>query len=100
MNDKDEAKAAFRARVQEMKDGIAAMLEPHNLPGSGGVITTALLELGIERHLRIAPTEQSARDLFEGVLGKVIKKNRGGAGAAPNSPPCFNRAQSRPPAPI
>ena len=73
MNDKNEAKATFRAKVQEMKDGIAAMLEPHALPGSGGVITLALLELGIERHLRISATEQSARDLFDGVLRKVLE---------------------------
>ena len=62
-----------------MKHGIAAMLEPHNLPGSGGVITVALLELAIERHLCISPTEQSARDLFDGVLRKVIERNTGGA---------------------
>ena len=42
MSGEDEAKAALRARVKEMKDGIAAMLEPHALPGSGGVITLAL----------------------------------------------------------
>jgi hypothetical protein len=79
VTDRDEAKVHLRAKVQEMKDGIAAMLEPHNLPGSGGVITLALLELGIERHLRICPTEKSARDLFEGVLRKVIERNTGGA---------------------
>jgi hypothetical protein len=62
-----------------MKDGIAAMLEPHALPGSGGVITTALLELAIERHLRVCSTEKSARDLFEGVLKKVREGNTRGA---------------------
>jgi hypothetical protein len=72
MNGQDGPNAAFRARVREMKDGIEAMLEAHALPGSGGVITLALLELGIERHLRGCSTEQSARDLFEGVLRKVI----------------------------
>lgn len=79
MSDGDEAKTAFRAKVQEMKDGIAAMLEPHELPGSGGMITVALLELGIERHLRIWPTEKSARALFEGVLRRALKGNTGGA---------------------
>jgi hypothetical protein len=47
-------------------------LDAHALPGSGGVITVALLELGIERHLRICATEKSVRDLFEGVLRKVL----------------------------
>jgi hypothetical protein len=80
MGDQDGAKAHLRARVQEMKDGIAAMLEPHNLPGAGGVITLALLELGIERHLRICPTEKSARDLFDGLLKNVLEgRNTGRA---------------------
>jgi hypothetical protein len=72
MGDKGEAEAAFRARVREMKDSIAVMLDAHALPGSGGVISVALLELGIERHLRICATEESVRDLFEGVLRKVL----------------------------
>jgi hypothetical protein len=76
MTDQHEADAALRARVREMKDGIAAMLDAHALPGSGGVITLALLELGIERHLRICATEKSVRDLFEGVLRKVLAVGR------------------------
>jgi hypothetical protein len=80
MNDQDGPKPAFRARVQEMKDGIEAMLEAHALPGSGGVITVALLELGIERHLRISATENAARELFDGVLKNVLEgRNTGGA---------------------
>jgi hypothetical protein len=80
MNDQDGPKAAFRARVQAMKDGIEATLEAHALPGSGGVITVALLELGIERHLRISATENAARELFDGVLKNVLEgRNTGGA---------------------
>ena len=40
-----------------MKDGIAAMLEPHNLPGSGGVITLALLG-GRGRALTLGQVQQ------------------------------------------
>jgi len=56
----DAAKAAFRARVREVKDSIAAMLESHELPGSGGVITAALLELAIERERRLGRTYPAA----------------------------------------
>lgn len=76
MSGRSGADVAFRAKVKEMKDGIAAMLEPHELPGSGGVITVALLELGIERHLCICSTEKSVRALFEGLLKNVSEGTR------------------------
>ncbi len=79
MTDQDGARAAFRARVQETKARIAAMLGSHALPGSDGVITIALLERGIERHLRVGSTEQSVRDLFDGVVQKVREENTGRA---------------------
>ncbi|MBV9826087.1 MAG: hypothetical protein JO001_10490 [Alphaproteobacteria bacterium] len=72
-HDKEESQRRLGASVAEMKAGIARLLEPHLLPGSGGVITLALIELGVERHLRICPTEKSARDLVNGVVTKVLK---------------------------
>ena len=45
-------------------------------PGNGGAITLAMLELGIERHLNIFPDEQSAADLVQGVLRKVLSRRR------------------------
>jgi hypothetical protein len=49
------------------------MIQPHALPGSNGSITLALLEFGIERHLRLSSTnEKSARALLDGVLKKVL----------------------------
>ena len=43
---------ATNSKVEEMKEGIARMIQPHAMPGSIEIITLALLELGIERHLR------------------------------------------------
>ena len=64
---------ATNSKVEEMKEGIARMIQPHALPGSNGIITLALLELGIERHLRNSSThEKSARALLDGVLKKVL----------------------------
>ena len=74
-----------------MKDGIAAMLEPHELPGSSGVITLALLELGIEWHLRICPTEQSACDLFDALLKNVLEGRNTGGMTAVQLPAVFSR---------
>jgi hypothetical protein len=82
-----------------MKDGITKMLEPHNLPGSGGVITLALLELAIERHLRVCSTEKSARDLFEGVLKKVREGNTGGGMTADQLPAVLPSGALTPAAP-
>jgi hypothetical protein len=66
---------ATNNKVEEMKEGIARMIQPHALPGSNGIITLALLELGIERHIRISSTnEKSARALLDGVLKKVLEK--------------------------
>jgi len=79
MSGRDGTNAAFRARVRETKGRIAAMLGPHELPGSDGVITVALLELGIERHLRLCSTEKSVRALFEGLLKNVREGNTGHA---------------------
>lgn len=33
MKDKDQTRVAFRTKVQDMKHGIARMLEPHGLAG-------------------------------------------------------------------
>jgi hypothetical protein len=71
--DKDEVQRNFDAKIAEAKAGIERLIEPHTLPGSGGVIILALLELGIERHLNIFPDEKTARDLVNGVLNKVLK---------------------------
>lgn len=73
--DRDEARQRnFDAKIAEAKTGIERLIEPHALPGAGGVLTLALLELGIERHLNLFPDEQSARDLVNGVLNKVLKR--------------------------
>jgi hypothetical protein len=64
---------ATNSKVEEMKGRIARMIQPLALPGSNGIITLALLELGIERHLRISSTcEKSAGALLDGVLKKVL----------------------------
>lgn len=70
----DDDKKNFDAKVAEAKTGIDRLIQPHALPGAGGILTLALLELGIERHLNIAPDEKSARALVEGVLQKVLKR--------------------------
>jgi hypothetical protein len=71
---------ATNSKVEEMKDEIARMIRPHALPGSNGVITLALLQLGIERHLRISPHEKSTRALLDGVLKKVLDTTETRAG--------------------
>ena len=72
-----EAKQQMDARIAEAKAGIAKLIEPHaSLPGTGGVFTLALLELGIERHLGLFPDEKAARDLVEGVLNKVLNRRK------------------------
>ena len=72
---------ATNSKVEEMKEGIARMIQPHALPGSNGIITLALLELGIERHLRISSThEKSVRALLDGVLKKVLDTTETGRG--------------------
>ena len=73
----EPSRAAFRRKVEETKVGIARLIEPHAASGSGGIVSLALLELGIERHLRISPTEKSARALLDGVLKKVLDRIRG-----------------------
>jgi hypothetical protein len=42
------------------------------------VVTVALIELGVERHLNLFPDEKSARDLVNGVLTKVLKQRNEG----------------------
>jgi hypothetical protein len=76
----DPARGAFRRKVEETKDGIARLIEPHVASGAGGIVTLALLELGVERHLRISPTEKSARAVLDGVLKKVLDRRAGGHG--------------------
>ena len=71
---------ATNSKVEEMKDEIARMIQPHALPGSNGVITLALLQLAIERHLRISPHEKSARALMDSVLKKVLDTTETQAG--------------------
>lgn len=73
----DPDKEAFDAKVQEMKAGIARLIEPHQLPGAGGVITLALLELGIERHVTLCPDEKSTTDLVLGAVRKVLRRRDG-----------------------
>jgi hypothetical protein len=34
---------ATHSKVEEMKEGIARLIQPHALPGSNGIITLALL---------------------------------------------------------
>jgi hypothetical protein len=74
-HDKDEAQQNFDAKIAETKAGIERLIEPHAvLPGAGGLLIMALLELGIERHLKRFPDEKAARDLVNGVLNKVLKR--------------------------
>lgn len=74
-DEQDEIQRRLDAKVAEMKAGIPRLIEPHgSLPGAGGVLTLALLELGIERHLRICPDEKAARDLVAGVLNKALNR--------------------------
>ena len=56
------------------------MIQPHALPAQTESITLALLQLGIERHLRISPHEKSARALLDGVLKKVLETTETRAG--------------------
>jgi hypothetical protein len=76
----EPSRSAFRVKVEETKNGIARLIEPHAGSGSGGIVTLALLELGIERHLQISPTEKSARVLLDGVLKKVLDRRAAGRG--------------------
>jgi hypothetical protein len=63
------------ADLAEAKAGIARLIEPHaSMPGSEGVFTSALLELGIERHLDGFADEKAARDLVQGALNKMLKR--------------------------
>ena len=72
--DKEARQRNFDAKIAEAKAGIERLIEPHALPGAGGVLIVALLELGIERHLNRFPDEKAARDLVNGVLNKVLKR--------------------------
>jgi hypothetical protein len=74
--DGEQIRRGFGVTVQELKDGIARLIEPHALAGKSGATTIALIELGIERHLDLFPDEKSARDLVEGILNKVLQRRR------------------------
>jgi hypothetical protein len=65
------------AKIQATKDAIDLWVAATARPGNGGTITLALLELGIERHLEHFPDEKSATDLVQGVLRKVLRRQRG-----------------------
>jgi hypothetical protein len=80
MNDQnqDDHQRRLDISVAESKAGIARLIEPHAARGAGGVMTVALIELGIERHLDRFPDEKGARDLVNGVLTKVLKRRSAG----------------------
>jgi hypothetical protein len=66
----------FTAQIEAMKDSLAVWVEENSTRGNGGVITVALLELAIERHLNHFD-EKSAADLMQGALDKVLRRKRG-----------------------
>jgi hypothetical protein len=72
----DKIRGGLDARVQEAKLTLMEWAAEQTRPGNGGAITLAMLELGIERHLNIFPDEQSAADLVQGVLCKVLSRRR------------------------
>ncbi|MGP0000883.1 MAG: hypothetical protein ACLPKW_24520, partial [Acetobacteraceae bacterium] len=45
-------KQGFTAKIEAMKDSLAVWVEENSTRGNSGVITVALLELAVERHLK------------------------------------------------
>jgi hypothetical protein len=72
----DTIKQGFTAKVDAMKDSLAVWAKEHSTRGNSGVITIALLELAVERHLKYFD-EKSAADLMQGALNKVLRRKRG-----------------------
>lgn len=77
----------FDSRVAEAKQDIATLIQPlADAPGAGGVYTVALLELALERHLKIVPAAATARALVDGALGRVLKRKAASIGSTQYGP--------------
>ncbi len=72
----DTIRQGFTAQIEAMKDSLAVWAEENSTRGNSGVITVALLELAVERHLHHFD-EKSAADLMQGALDKVLRRKRG-----------------------
>jgi hypothetical protein len=66
----------FTVQVEAMKDRLAVWIEENSTRRNSGVITVALLEFAVERHLKLFD-EKSAADLMQGALNKVLRRQRG-----------------------
>ena len=72
----DTIRQGFTAQIEAMKDSLAVWAEENSTRGNSGVITVALLELAVERHLKHFD-EKSAAELMQGALNKVLRRKRG-----------------------
>jgi hypothetical protein len=78
--DFDKKLSAFKQRAQAHTDAIkrqlAQWIEKTTHPADHVSVTTALLELGIERRLDLHD-EEDARDLTERTFRRVVQRRRG-----------------------
>ena len=69
-------KQRMKAHTDAIKRQLAQWIETTTHPGDSVSVTTALLELGIERRLDLHD-EEDARDLTERTFRRVVRERRG-----------------------
>jgi hypothetical protein len=69
-------KQRMQAHIDAIKRHISHYIERTTSPADDTCVTTALLELGIERRLDLHD-EEDARDLTERTFRRVVKERRG-----------------------
>jgi hypothetical protein len=63
------------AEVAEIKDTLKRWIKPHDNPGTSVRITTALLDLALDRH--VETHEANGFDLIEAAYQRALKRSRG-----------------------